>query len=874
MTDDPTQKARAAQRRRIPRWAVVGGFLAVVLGIVLWLLPHAVAYGISRWFAAQGVESTQIEDVDFNLFTGRLTVQGLRAASAGRALVSAARSSLELDWLPLLHRELLIREVTIEGARLYVDRSEDGAVTLAGIALGPSARPVRRSDWTFTVNTWRVLDSALELRTPRLQTVLQARDCTLKGLSSFHANKEASLQLTGALGGAELTFEGSLAPFAERPRAAGRLRLVGLDLASLQDVLPKNGSALGGQMDIDTDVSLGALDAGALRIRQDGELTLHDLRIRIGRDVKLGGTRLAWSGALDGRIPARHRDAAHIDSTGALQGRGVAATLGPEIRLKQAGLSWEGRAQLSLIEEAFGGARIATEGTLRLAGLDLALAPGERRLQARAVRWTGRLGYGVEDVPTDLTMDGDLSLEHTRLQQSGDDPSVAAAKRMELSGLEAHGTHEVRVAQTTLGDLKVLGTADERTTVLAADAAQLEQVELTALNRLVVHEATLHAARLQLRRGPDGAWRWPPVRSPPSAGGGPRRTLRLDALNLAGTSRVEVEDRSVQPAFRTTVDVLDAELKDLDTAQPEAPSRVRVQAKIGKYSRLDAAGTIAPLAKPVRLDLEATVGDLDLPPLSPYAARAAGYNLTSGQMDGRLDLSIHGGALEGETHLALRNLDVAPADRARAEAFDAQLTMPLGTALDLLRDAENNIELSVPVSGDLSNPRFDLGEAVAQSLGTALRLAAVSYLKGALQPYGAVLILAELAGKAASSVRLQPVLFDPGTAGLDARARDYLARLARLMSERPRLQVRLCGMAVPGDRKAVRTRAAPAPSQRTPAAKAPITDEELLQLARRRAATVKDELVQTHEVAADRLFVCRPELDNAPAAEPRVQPLI
>lgn len=856
----------------MPRWAAVGAFLAVALGIVLWLLPHAIAYGISRWFAAQGVESTQVEDVDFNLFTGRLTVRGLHAASAGQALASAPRSSLEFDWLPLLHQELRIREVTVAGARLYVDRSEDGAVAVAGIALGPAARPARRSDWTFTVETWRVADSAVELRLPQFQTVLQAQEWTVTGLSSFHADKAAGLRFAGTLGGAELSFEGTLAPFAEHPRGAGHLRLAGLDLASLQGMLPGKGSALGGRMDIDTDVVVAAPEAGALRIRQDGKLTFRNPQMRIAPDIELGGARLAWSGVLEGIVPARRRGAVDIEGTGTLQGEGLAGTVAEEIHVEQAALDWEGRAELSLTQ-ALGGPRVATDGTLRLAGLGLALPPGERRLAAQAVRWTGRLGYGVEDVPTDLTMNGDLTLEQLRLHQPGGDPSLAAAERMELGGLQAHGTHEVRVGQTTLSNLRVLDGAGERPPGLAAGAVRLGQVELTAMNRLWVHEATIDGVRLQLHRRPDGAWQWPAVGGRPPGGTGPRATVRVDTLRLTGTSRVELEDQSVQPVFRTAVDVLDAELKDLDTARPEAPSSMHLQAKIGKYSSLEAAGTISPLAEPVRLDLEATVDDLDLPPLSPYAAHALGYNLTSGQMDARLALAVHDGTLEGDNRLTLRNLGVAPADQKRARAFEARLKMPLGAALDLLRDEENNVELSVPVSGDLSDPHFDLGDAVAQGLGSTLRLAAVSYLKGALQPYGTVLILAELAGKAATAVRLEPVLFAPGATDLDARARDYLARLAALMSERPRLQVRLCGMAVPGDREAL-AQARPTPTGPAPGATATVGDEELLALARRRAETAKDELVQTHGVAADRLFICRPGLDDAPAAEPRVQPLI
>jgi hypothetical protein len=48
---------------------------------------------------------------------------------------------------------------------------------------------------------------------------------------------------------------------------------------------------------------------------------------------------------------------------------------------------------------------------------------------------------------------------------------------------------------------------------------------------------------------------------------------------------------------------------------------------------LEVLGKINPLAKPLALDITGKVRDLELPPLSPYSARYAGYGIERGKLN-------------------------------------------------------------------------------------------------------------------------------------------------------------------------------------------------------------------------------------------------
>ena len=78
--------------------------------------------------------------------------------------------------------------------------------------------------------------------------------------------------------------------------------------------------------------------------------------------------------------------------------------------------------------------------------------------------------------------------------------------------------------------------------------------------------------------------------------------------------------------------------------------------------------------------------------------------------------------------------DVHIDDEAADKATDdkQQASLPLDTALELLRDSDGNIALSVPVSGDVDNPQFDYSDAINQAMLSAAKGAVLIYF----QPLG------------------------------------------------------------------------------------------------------------------------------------------
>lgn len=333
----------------------------------------------------------------------------------------------------------------------------------------------------------------------------------------------------------------------------------------------------------------------------------------------------------------------------------------------------------------------------------------------------------------------------------------------------------------------------------------------------------------------------------------PGLAVRIGRIATDGPGIVELSDATVQPAFESRITLERAQLTGLDTGTPPAgPAKLAVSARIGKYASAELDGRIVAFRPQITASVDAKLREIEMPTLSSYAVKMLGYRVVSGQLNGDLQLRITRGRLEGRNKLMLENLSMAPKSGDSAEQLKARLTMPLDSALSMLRDKDNNVKLEVDVSGDMSDPKFNLTDAINRALTGAMRSASVSYLKYYFQPYGTLITVAELAGKALQ-LRLDPVAFPPGQATPAVASRAYLEKVGKLLQERKNLRIKLCGKAVARDG---------------------LSGDAARDLAAKRAAALKDYFASQYGIATDRMFLCDPEIDKDADAQARVDLLL
>lgn len=326
---------------------------------------------------------------------------------------------------------------------------------------------------------------------------------------------------------------------------------------------------------------------------------------------------------------------------------------------------------------------------------------------------------------------------------------------------------------------------------------------------------------------------------------------QADAVDVENPAdnHIHIIDRSVAPALKTKLSIEQVNIGTV-TGRLEASSLalsesvpVATQFTVGKYGKVDVNGQLTLFEREGVLypqgELTLKVRQLDLVPLNGYFIEALGYQLDRGSLDVDANIRFDQAQLGGNVSLLLRNSKFTPKDEETIKKVSKQISMPLDMAVGLLRDEHGNLRLNIPLSGDLSDPDFGLADITKQLTQKALKAGTVYFLKQALQPYGAVLSVAGLAGDYLFAIRLDAITYAQGISDLTSSQRDNLTKVAELMLKKKDIEVRACPF--------------------VSAEEAAELGENWAELANERGQKVKDWLIEYQEALGARTSICRPQ---------------
>jgi len=476
--------------------------------------------------------------------------------------------------------------------------------------------------------------------------------------------------------------------------------------------------------------------------------------------------------------------------------------------------------------------QLAQSGTLNVTKLRLSVPNNHLSVSTQKLNWQGSAGLAMKGNHSTVSADGNLGMATIAIGQTGETAPHTTLAEFKLSDIKLKTLKDIRVGEASASGLH---TSLELT---PSGFYPLQYHQAKSTGGETRRPATTEAASEPLH-------------------------LRIDRTVIDGDNRIRFEDRTTSPAFQQQLTVNRITLGELDNSQPALTSPFTLEAKLGEHSTLTAEGSVAAFSKPLKLKVSSKLNGYEMPPLSPYLVRQLGYKINNGQLDSQLQLSIADNTMDGEVKLTARQLDMEAESPERIKEFEQRSNMPIGTALGLLRDDDNNIKLTIPLSGNLNDPQFDFSDAINTALANTLRSGAVSYLKYLLQPYSSVITLVQLAGKAGGGVQLEPISFEPASLKPDPKMEEYVGKLAALFNKRDNLQLRLCGIATQSDLVAL--------SKGERKTIPPEGEPELEKLARSRAENIKTILVEQYGIDPARLFICHPELENDEKAAPRVR---
>jgi hypothetical protein len=814
-------------------WIALGlALLALRLAFPIVLAP-ILASRLSRVLGTR----VDVRDVSFAPIDAVVTLRGVTVhapEAAGAPAIVADRVRLDVQWLPLLHRAVLVRELVLESARIELDRLTGGGASLKTF-LGADPASEFPPNWTFALDRVVLRDATLHLRgvadDDPAGLEVKVRDAQVSTLPrrATAFGRAPNLRVDAAVKGGRIRVDGSSDLRADGVVLDAHIRAKDVPLAPLRSYLSDLGwSGVNGlvsarvhykrdpgRRDLLTGRVVGrrvavrspALAEPALSIRRAvvevegidllarrvaiGSLTLHGATLAARPDLAvpiplLDGARVASTAA-----PAPRRRALPKQPGGkATPWRWTVARLAASGRVRFVGDDGAAGVVASLSAENLGPA--AYWSPLRAwfrYGEGGAAFDGTVRM-AHGLLIDGHLTAGAIDVPTFVRAAGVPWGDLVQAGRGAADLSVELAPgATDGSAVDAHG-------KISVADLWVAGP-DPAAFALGAGAIQLELAGILARGddgrrpgfvELKIPDVTVSAPQVQLSRTPEG-WVFPPFSDDANptvtatvaaaeepAPSSPDVQLAIAQVRTNG-GRVTIVDSAAEPPVTLDLAVSEGWGRDL-----RLPSVTLGDFAIGGSDRqlgtLWLWGTRGVDGRALELSGES----VPLAAAAPLFVRAGlPYRLEGGTASFVSRIAGAAGRWTTDTTLWMREPTVAGDTAALQQA----LGMPLETALAALRDQNGDVTLHLALAAPGPSNTRAFPDAVARAVRDAV---------------------------ARGDEGLVPdkplrIAFAPGRAELTVGGAQQITAIAKILDARPNLVVELVAPTSTDDRRWLAVRA-------------------------------------------------------------------
>ncbi len=834
--------------RRLKRWLIVLAVLLVVGIAFVWTLPEIVKWQALKQIPAITGRAAAIEDIDINLFTGRVAIKKFRLAEPDPAQAFVEFERLDVRVVPwsgifghIRVAELVLTAPTVNLVRVSstVFNFSDILARLATSAGPPPptpAEPKPKSRWTVGVDRFALIRANVTATDRAVKPVSEwkVRDLSIEAgnLTTKPSGPVGKLAVHGALNNSPIEFSAQdidLTPTS----FGGKFSIQNFSLLQVGPYLPptlpaslESGIA-GITMTLKLELGQGGLAVGLVT----GDLTLTSLVLaQPGKTTPFLTVPRIAVGLKEVNLVSRVVTVSSVD----IEGLDLKA-----VRDKQE--------QIDLLElmkkpdEAATGASSSNAlGSPSAAPRKATKPEPEYKITVEKIALKGGATFTDEAISTPATV---LKLGNLAVQV--DDvtwPNIRPmnlALTMSLPGaasfsgrFNSDSQNRIRVVN---GKFSALSRGNSWATDLAVKAPdgkeaplRLERMEINGIDfgwptharvaRVLLKkpvaeldraaDGSINVQKLFTPTPKEGAAASPTAPAPAKAPAkapepGPKPPGLLETMELhfkeivVEDGYVRFLDHSTQPPFSEDITKLTVTVKDLSNKASQR-ANLLVQAIIGGDAALDIRGDMSAIGAPTYVDMVGELKKFTLAAANPYMDSLLAWTIRRGELTAKLEYKIEQGKLDAKNDILVGNLRVAPT-RASDEV-KKRIGLPLGLIVSLIKDGSGNIHVNVPITGTLTDRQFDFSDAIWSAVKNVL----VNVLKA---PFRAIGGLFTSGDDKIDEIKVDPVVFAAGGAVLSPELERQTVRVGDFLRRAPYVGLTLSSVTSPADVEALKERA-------------------------------------------------------------------
>ena len=183
---------------------------------------------------------------------------------------------------------------------------------------------------------------------------------------------------------------------------------------------------------------------------------------------------------------------------------------------------------------------------------------------------------------------------------------------------------------------------------------------------------------------------------------------------------VNFTDKLIKPSYSTDVLNIKGKISELSSKGTHLAD-VQFRGEFDKTVPIEIKGKINPFAEDLYADIQITLDNKDLSPLTPYSGKYLGHVIDKGKLFLNLNYKIDKKKLNTENKIFIDQLTLGN----EVDSPDAT-KLPLKLGIALLRNRKGEIDLDVPVTGEIDDPKFSVGYFIVKIIRNIIEKAATS----------------------------------------------------------------------------------------------------------------------------------------------------
>ena len=274
---------------------------------------------------------------------------------------------------------------------------------------------------------------------------------------------------------------------------------------------------------------------------------------------------------------------------------------------------------------------------------------------------------------------------------------------------------------------------------------------------IIAKDETLNVAEIFTPANPAPAYQasiqYAAAEGPPAA----ETQIKIDTVTFENGS-LNFADFWIQPNYAVSIANLEGTVVGLST-DPDSRAKLDLDGKVDRYAPATIDGEMNLLSATLYTNIRLKFAGVDMTSVTPYSGHFAGYKIEKGKLSIDVTYHVENRALDAQQKFVIDQLQLGD----KVESPDA-VSLPLKLAVALLKDKNGVIDIDLPMTGSLDDPKFRLGPIIWKAFVGLLT-------KIVTAPFA---LIGSLFG---GGPELSYVEFEPGVVTLDPASQEKMATL-------------------------------------------------------------------------------------------------